>query len=665
VTNYEVSVSTSRGIRDLKVSGIMKNDNIYISADDITDMKKLTYSLEHSRMNYQNMFNSIDEFIFILNSNGEIIYSNRAVNEKTGYSVSDLRNIRFSGIVLDKNVNELEEDLVEILNGERVDSHLTFQTKDKKGIPTHAKAWLSKWNDGDVIFVFAKDLSTEQELLIRFNKLFYSNPNYLTLHDYQDEKILEVNETFLKTFGFTKEEVIGKTFKDIGLQSLVKSSSLKSYLTSIKTTHEETYFDGIKNINLLHYIELIESNTANYLLSELIDVTELTKAKEQVQYYSSFQDILMKLATEFINVPLDKVTNTINKALEMMGKFIDTDRVYIFDYNFEKGTTSNLYEWCNDNIEPQIEVLQDVPLESIASWVNRHLLGETIHITNVSNLSNDDKVRVILESQNIKSVLTVPMMLSDTCVGFAGFDSVRTEKIYTDEELDLLHLFTQMIVNILNREQQEKLLIAKINEREILVNEIHHRVKNNLQIVSSLLYLQTLHTDSKKVKKILQGSINRLKAMALLHDRIYKGDDLGDFNFKEYVIGINKQLFDYYTIGKDIKLIMDIDNIRININKAVPVGLMINELVTNAVQHAFIDRQTGMLSIRVKEEEECLILEIADNGIGINISLDELKIKSLGMQIVDSLVNQLSGTMILEVNNGTKFTIKLPKANLS
>jgi two-component sensor histidine kinase len=346
-----------------------------------------------------------------------------------------------------------------------------------------------------------------------------------------------------------------------------------------------------------------------------------------------------------------------------MGKFINTDRVYIFDYDFDKKVTSNTYEWCSSYATRELDNLQDIPIESIKSWVAEHKKGNSIHIRDVSKLSDNDSVKEILQFQGIKSVLSVPMMIDGECIGFAGFDSVREKKEYSKREIRLLNLFVQMLVNVFSRKKQEDLLYSQIKEREILINEIHHRVKNNLQIISSFLYLQSQYTKDKNIKQILNTTNNRIKAMAILHEKIYKGDNLDKFSFKTYLEEINRQLFDHYGYDKNIDFELEIEDININLNRAIPIGLIINELVTNAVQHAFVGKSKGVLIVKVFSKNSSLIINIEDNGVGFNIE----KIKeegSLGLVIVDSLINQLGGSYNIESKDGTEYHISLPMQNL-
>ncbi len=214
--------------------------------------------------------------------------------------------------------------------------------------------------------------------------------------------------------------------------------------------------------------------------------------------------------------------------------------------------------------------------------------------------------------------------------------------------------------------EKEVLLSEKetlLGEKEILLKEIHHRVKNNLQIISSLLYLNSKKIKDKDALDMFTDSRNRVKSIALVHERLYRSKDLGKIDFKEYVQHLTKDLFRSYAVDASaIELDININDIFINIDFAVPCGLIINELISNSLKYAFKDNEAenkkGIIKIDFNKNGSCkLVLIVSDNGIGIPDNLDEKKKNSLGLQLVEALVNQLEGTLNIESNSGTSFKI--------
>ena len=189
------------------------------------------------------------------------------------------------------------------------------------------------------------------------------------------------------------------------------------------------------------------------------DITERKQAEEALLQQAQLQKMLMDIATTYINLPLDEVDQAIQTALRDLGEFVEADRSYIFDYDFSAGICINTFEWCGDGITPQRGALQAVPLEEMAAWVATHRRGEAVYYPDVSALPSGG-VRDILEPQEIKSLLTIPLTHGKDCLGFVGFDSVRRHHAYSEKERSLLSLFAQMLTNIQLRRLNEDALRA-------------------------------------------------------------------------------------------------------------------------------------------------------------------------------------------------------------
>jgi len=233
------------------------------------------------------------------------------------------------------------------------------------------------------------------------------------------------------------------------------------------------------------------------------------------------------------------------------------------------------------------------------------------------------------------------------------------------------------------RQRVENKLKQSLEEKEILLKEIHHRVKNNLQIISSLLNLQSRYISDEKMLDIYKESQNRVKSMAIIHEKLYQSKDLAKIDFGDYVKSLILDLFNSYGVDRNsICLNVNIKDILLDINTAIPCGLIVNELVTNSIKHGFpltesygpsnglfssstnvyrtnnsIDSKECEISVSIIKEDGFYIMMVYDNGIGFPDDLDFENTDSLGMQLVISLTIQLKGTLTLEKKNGTLFKI--------
>lgn len=213
-----------------------------------------------------------------------------------------------------------------------------------------------------------------------------------------------------------------------------------------------------------------------------------------------------------------------------------------------------------------------------------------------------------------------------------------------------------------NEEKLKKSLV----EKELLLREIHHRVKNNMQIISSLLNLQAGYLKDQNAISALKESQVRIMSMAMIHENLYRSDNLTGIEFKEYANHMIKNLFHTYNINMEkIKVNLVASDIYLNIDTAMPCGLIINELVTNSIKHAFPEDKTGTILIQMEQKDNQYYLTVSDNGTGLPPQLNIQNTETLGLMLVNSLVGQLEGNMDINREGGTTFNITFKKLEYS
>ncbi len=211
---------------------------------------------------------------------------------------------------------------------------------------------------------------------------------------------------------------------------------------------------------------------------------------------------------------------------------------------------------------------------------------------------------------------------------------------------------------ILERRKAEEQISSSLQEKVVLLREIHHRVKNNLQVISSLLNLQSSYIEDKKALEIFRESQNRIRSMALIHEKLYQSKDLNKIEFSEYVKSLIKDLFSSYSVDTErIILNSDLEGIYFEIDIAILCGLIINELVSNSFKHAFPHGRKGEIYIGLKKENQKFTLIVRDTGVGFPANIDYRKTESLGLQLVNTLTDQLGGKIELTQNGFTEFKI--------
>ncbi len=343
------------------------------------------------------------------------------------------------------------------------------------------------------------------------------------------------------------------------------------------------------------------------------------------------------------------------------------------------------------------------------SILHKHqTVGAVRWIDDLDHADIDDCYRQMLQSFQVRALLVVPILIDGGIVsaqrqvwGLLIVNQCANPRSWRKIELDFLEQLSvqlaiaiqqsQLYGNLENTVAERTLSLRQaLDERELLLKEIHHRVKNNLQVISSLLSLQSRQTDESLVQAMFAESQNRVSAIALIHEQLYQTDNLSEINLQEYIRNLAQSLFTAFGArSTKIRLQIDVVPIMVNIETAMPCGLIINELISNALKYAFTNTESGIITVSLTIDDQKLItLTVADDGIGIQNSLNlhqdetiqanNAKIlsqpnpklsqlyqsrRSLGFKLIDNLVRQLKAKLVCHTSGGTKFQFQFTELN--
>lgn len=250
--------------------------------------------------------------------------------------------------------------------------------------------------------------------------------------------------------------------------------------------------------------------------------------------------------------------------------------------------------------------------------------------------------------------------------------SLQNEKLKQQEIIQIFTLlltglmvfFLFFLFRVFMRRKKYSLLLEKQNkEKEFLLKEIHHRVKNNLETISSLLALQTAQVDNEELREIMQESQNRVQSMGIIHQNLYQGENLSAIEMKNYFENLGRYIIDSFDAADRISLECNMAPFQLNVDRAIPIGLIVNEIMTNSLKYAFPHNRKGKIRINLKEENSHLYLSVADDGVGIDKD-SQVKGTGFGTQLVGLLTQQLDGKMTLSTQVGTEvfFEFQIEKA---
>ena len=447
-----------------------------------------------------------------------------------------------------------------------------------------------------------------------FSTIFKKYPNPMSINT-ADGRYVDANEYFEEYTGFSKEEVIGKTTIELGIFD--NAEARKKYLKKLLEKNEISNFElnlytkDKRRVTGLTSSVIVKMKGENFIFTVLNDITER----------KNLEQALLENEEKFRMMFDDSPLGIFQTSMDERIIYVNNSFAQILGYDSVNETKRAL----NFN-------LSSIYVES----GKRKLIIEEI------NNSNDG--RHVEELQLYKKDKNVVIVL-------ASFT-----KVY--DEINNIYMLEGYIEDITERKTNEIKLKESLHEKEILLKEIHHRVKNNLQIISSLLNLQQNYLKNKEDVRIFQDSQNRVKSMAIIHEKLYESKDLSKVDLRDYINSLTHYLYLSYGVeyGR-IKLVLDIDEIYFEIEKSISFGILINELISNCLKHAFPDGRKGTIMISLKKDGNKLEFIIKDDGKGLPGNFDISEINSLGLKLINNLTMQLNGFMEIDTVEGTAFKI--------
>ena len=298
--------------------------------------------------------------------------------------------------------------------------------------------------------------------------------------------------------------------------------------------------------------------------------------------------------------------------------------------------------------------------------IKKTLKGERWETVEIPILINDGSVRTVL--WNSANVLDPDGRIVSTIaqgVDITGRKRAEEALQALTRELEsrVLLRTSELEQEIGQRKAAEATITSSLHEKEILLREIHHRVKNNLQIITSLIRLQKRQITDPDTIHALQDSESRIRSMALVHEKLYRSTDLANIDFTDYIRSLATSLFTAYaTDPRRVRLVTDVKDVSLDINRAIPVGLILNELVANALRHAFPEGWSGEITITGRRTPSGITLSVQDNGVGLPEGLDWRNTSTLGLHLVCTLIRQVQGSIDLHCTGGTAFEMFIPSA---
>jgi PAS domain S-box-containing protein len=619
-------------------------------------------------------------------ADGSVLYANQEFMEVFHIYAENLYQTKIQNLYHDiKEFNLLIENLCN--HGYVHNKEIVFKLKDSSCIWAITSLQYLKYNHENVVIMLLYDITQQKEHEAelenqnRFLQLIFQNiPLMIALTD-TDGQIEWVNENLEQTLGwnlreFKTQNVFAELYpepecyQDV-IDFIYSGKPIwKDFKTHIRDGSVlDTSWTNIRLPN-------------GQILGIGQDITERKKT-EQAFKMQAEREQLMRTISQRIRQSLH-LQDILDATVKEVQSLLQVDRVIIYQFAPDMSGKIMAESVSSGWTVALGAEIKDTCFQSGAGL--EYHQGRKRAIANIYTAGLTNCHIQLLERFEVKANLVVPILLekagenSISCLwGLLIAHQCSTPREWEENQLDLLEQLTVQIAiaiqqaSILERaktelEQRQKAEIqlrSALAEKEVLLKEVHHRVKNNLQIVSSLLQLQAQTIKEPNIIQALQESQNRIESISLIHKNLYTSPNIGKLDLVEYINNLAAGLLiSYQIVPGAIDLKTNIDAVYLNVDEAIACGLIINELISNAIKHAFPKQQQGEITINLSNKNSLIELVIKDNGIGLPNGLDWKNNNSLGLSLVyDLVIEQLEGSITVETNQGTSFYIQFPQLN--
>ncbi len=452
-----------------------------------------------------------------------------------------------------------------------------------------------------------------------YRYLFELSPEPMMLFCLDTYKFLNVNQAAISNYGYSKEEFLSMTLLDIKPEKEIESA---------KDVIQETRH--AKNITLQGEHRHVKKNG---------DIIYVEITGSSLEYEG--RDVRIALARDVTEKRREE------ERLKLLESVIthSTEAVVILEAEPDKKEGRRI-------------LYVNQAFTNMTGYNSDEVTGKTLHFLNGPKTDQDqlEKLRQSMKRWEICEVELLNYKKDGTRFW------INTSMVPVGKGEDGYSHWVAIGRNITDQKMHEQQLQTTIQEKEVLLSEIHHRVKNNLAVISGMMQLQAFDEKNREVQLRLYDSIFRIQTMATIHELLYQSESFSQLMFSDIIEKLVKGVNDTLESGKDIDLVIDKAEIELNINQAIPCSLIINEVITNIYKHAFTGRDHGRVDVKISEQNGKVILKIADDGVGLpdNFNIDDSG--SLGMHIIKILVRQLEGTYRFESDkNGTEFNFVFKK----
>jgi PAS domain S-box-containing protein len=591
---------------------------------------------EHARdwAYLESLFANAPEAVVLLDAHHRVVRINREFTRLFGYSAEEIRGGLIDDFVAS---GERWDEARDISSKVEAGGHVAVETKRRRKDGTELDVSIlgaPVFDDGEIVGIFGiyRDITEQKrteaalrESEARYRDIFEQAPVGI-FQTHSNGRVVRVNGTIARMLGYASASELSEAVNSSAYRIFADPRRRQKFLTLIKEHGAVSNFQYQAVCRDGSQVTLSETSRISDWKSEddfiidgfVIDITALKNAQKELSEKERRLRGIFDAARE--------VAIVLAEPAEHTGEMLISE--------FSAGAERMLGYSSAEAV--------GLPLLSLHTEGEHEGLGTRLRSVSEKGEAINEELSLLRRDGSEVPVLFTAHPVLDRSGAVNGI--------------------VEMAVDISERKRAERAIEQSLREKEVLLQEIHHRVKNNMQIISSILSLEVGHLSDPTVRRALGVSQNRIRSMALIHEKLYRSQDLARVDLSDYVSDLCADLKTMSPHGAALSLELDTETIHAGVDFAIPFGLVVNELVTNAFKHAKPEDGATYVSVKLHVEPRGTVLVVSDNGPGLPEDFETSESSSLGMELVHSLVDQLHGTIDYDFNHGAEWRVVIPPA---
>lgn len=589
---------------------------------DLRDEVELGDEILQRQEQFRQLVRNLETVFWMRDTDGNALYVSPQYEDIWERSLDDFQEDvnAFADAIIEEDLDRVRSAIPEMETGQ-YDMEYRIETPDGDRKWIHDRAFPIRNAEGEVYRIggLAEEITAEKKLREKYRQIYHNVNDAIALFDPETIEIVDCNEPFAETLGYTRDQVLGMDFEDYSLTEAgydrARASEIIDELANNDSSSQSFEWVGVGQDGE-RYIFEVNASLADIAGSERVltisrDVSDRKRKQEKIEFQRELLEVILETSNEgVLAINEDREIIAYNERFQSLWD--------LPDHVLREKTDEEALELAREQVENPEEFYRNVQ-EAYQQPDER--------ITNELHFRDGRIIKQYSRS----------MIYDGAYQGRVWYFQDVTEERETQEQLE-----------------------ASLAEKETLLQEIHHRVKNNMQVISSLINLQFQQHDDPAVRETVDDILNRIRSMAITHEMLYQSDDFAALDLESYLSQLTQHLFSTHSSeAPAVDYAMRIDDASITLEQAISCGLIVTELVTNSLQHGFSEDDSGRIEVEFNQSSKQSELVVRDNGRGLPESFDLGESDSLGLQLVDSLVHSdLEGEYDVVSERGVEVVVR-------